>query len=81
MITNAAAPTVLDPLFLKKHSVIDKKDILFKFRISIKSIMGKIANIVLICLISMLSTNVSDSPRTRESNPYFMTFFVRDLSE
>ena len=59
----AAAPPVFDPLFLKKHSVINNGDILFKFRMYIVSIMGKVA-VVLIYFFRVFAQSYPCCPRT-----------------
>ena len=59
----AAAPPVLDPLFLNKHSIINNDDILFKFRMYIVSIMGKIA-VVLIYFFRVFAQSYPCCPRT-----------------
>ena len=59
----AAVPPVFDPLFFKKHSVINNGDILFKFRMFIVSIMGKVA-VVLIYFFRVFAQSYPCCPRT-----------------
>ena len=59
----AAAPPALDPFVLNKHNVINYNDILFKFRMYVGSIMGKIA-VVLICFFRVFAQSYPCCPRT-----------------
>ena len=61
IIQRGAAPPVLNPFVLNWHRVINYGDILFKFRMYLVSIMGKI-EVVLICFFCVLAQSYSCCP-------------------